>query len=254
MCPIKLFFLSFLFCDCCHISSCDLQQDSNGRRLYVNHSHRRASLRHPREFHRRHSQDNITASNAAATTTQEGRQPGPVGWAVTGAEGAATVELPGQGSQGMSPRLPMPRQFLIRSHSVDVMEEQPGQLEESGSDESPPNAEEVSVLRPLANLSLHDQRSQQQNIPSGASGSGGGAFGGSVASTSQGDSSYAPPQLSTALQRAVSTLYPTFLVLSLCFFNDSHELVRQRENVGKGEEVGGTLEFPVTPPPIRTVW
>lgn len=197
-----------------------LKQDSNGRQLYVNHRSRQASLRRPRAQRLQRHQDR----QEATSTQQQGGGLDPVGGETSGVGGEQFQRDNSGGSQEIDQLFG--RQFLGRSHSVDVMMDQPGQLEDSMSEQSPPNAEEVSILQPFAALSLADQNAslgpQQHSITHGATGSGGGAtsqsYGAAVPSTSQG-ASYAPPQLTTALQRAVSTLYkcpcPVCLVMDV---------------------------------------
>ncbi len=109
-----------------------------------------------------------------------------------------------------------PRQFLGRSHSIDLMANMPGRVdeeEESVTDESPPNADVESVLQSLAAITLDIQGTgssspssspAQPNQVGGVSRSPGqGPSTANVGGASP-SSSAARPQLSTALQRAVS--------------------------------------------------
>jgi len=110
-----------------------------------------------------------------------------------------------------------PRQFLGRSHSIDLMVNMPGRVEEeeegSGTDESPPHADVESVLQPLAAITLDIQGTgtpsspparASQDAPRGVGGvSGPGPSAAHVGGASPSQSA-ARPQLSTALQRAVS--------------------------------------------------
>ena len=186
----------------------------------MNHHRHQASLRHPtRQAHRQ------AQGRSASTTPQLVSNLGPLdeSTAVTPLENR-TPDQPAPSN--LRPAHPHPRQFLNRSHSLDIMEEIPGVAEdtESGSDESPPHADVGSVLQPLAAITLDTQTTtpspaptQQQHNPGPSASTGGGisslSHGNPGPSTSAGPSSAsswgssspaaATPQLSTALQRAV---------------------------------------------------
>ena len=185
----------------------NLQQDSNGRRLYVNHRSHQASLRRPQQHRILLREERLQET----TSTQQGEGVETVGWESGGVGEDQHHHSRGDGSdESVSSELGL-RRYLERSHSVDAIVEQQGQLEESLSVELPPNPDEISILQPFATLALADQDvsllSQQQQQPNTTSSGSvsGTSYGAAVPSTSQGASCH-PPQLSTALQRAVRIL------------------------------------------------
>ncbi len=123
-----------------------------------------------------------------------------------------------------------PRQFLGRSHSIDLMANIPGRVdeeEESVTDESPPNADVESVLQSLAAITLNIQGTGSSSLSSSpaqpnqdaAHGVGGVSRSPGPSTANVGgatpSSSAARPQLSTAQQRAVSDVCVCVCVLGV---------------------------------------
>lgn len=160
-------------------------QDSNGRRLFVNHTQRRASLRRP--LQRQQLQPQQPQQHHAT----------PVATGVQVVPGQEEVVL-------------HHRRFLERNHSIDVIRDQPDDSEENSV--TPPSPQEESVLHPLdyVVIGLSDLNIPQDG-PSGTTPSApplqASATTSASVAASTGASVPGPshaPQVQTALQRAVS--------------------------------------------------